>query len=147
MTEPWRFTNEGLCNGGGEMRRLCIICRCGLKAVAVVFGVGLLMSAVGMGYVTYELNGYRMARARAAEGNRTVAFSEDGVPVFGGDLGPTAMWITVGGKQIMIEPKWSHILAHVAISALELMVGGTLIWLTFKRKRTCVGRRGDLSVP
>ena len=105
------------------------------------------MSAVGMGYVAYELNGYRMARVRAEEGNRTVAFSEDGVPVFGGDLGPTAMWITVGGKQIMIEPKWSHILAHVAISVLELMVGGTLIWLTFKRKRTCVGRRGDLLAP
>ena len=120
------------------MRCLCIICRCGLKAVAVVFGVGLLMSAAGMGCVAYELNGYRMARARAAEGNRTVAFSEDGVPVFGGDLGPTVMWITVGGKQIMIEPKWSHILAHVAISALELMVGGTLIWLAFKRKSTSV---------
>ena len=24
---------------------------------------------------------------------------------------------------------------------------GLLIWLTFKRKRTCVGRRGDLSAP
>ena len=45
------------------------------------------------------------------------------------------LWITVGGKQIMIEPKWSHILAHVAISVLELMVGGTLIWLTFKRRQ------------
>lgn len=109
-----------------------------LKVVVVALGVGLLMSSVGMGYVAYELNGYRMARARAAEGNRTVAFSEDGVPVFGGDLGPTAMWITVGGKQIMIEPKWSHILAHVAISALELIVGGTLIRLAFKRRRTCV---------
>ena len=120
------------------MRWLCIICRCGLKAVAVALGVGLLMSAVGMGCMAYELNGYRMARARAAEGNRTVAFSEDGVPVFGGDLGPTAMWITVGGKQIMIEPKWSHILAHAAIAVLELMVGGTLIWLAFKRKSTSV---------
>ena len=125
-------------NEVGEMRCLCIICRCGLKVVAVALGVGLLMSAVGMGCVAYELNGYRMARARAAEGNRTVAFSEDGVPVFGGDLGPTAMWITVGGKQIMIEPKWSHILAHVAISVLELMVGSTLIWLAFKRKSTSV---------
>lgn len=120
------------------MRCLCIICRCGLKVVAVALGVGLLMSAAGMGCVAYELNGYRMARARAAEGNRTVAFSEDGVPVFGGDLGPTAMWITVGGKQIMIEPKWSHILAHAAIAVLELMVGGTLIWLAFKRKSTSV---------
>ena len=110
--------------------RLCAICF--WRVMATVIGGWLLLVAFAMGYEACELNKWRMARARAEAGVRTVVYSEDGTPVFGGDLGPTAMWLCVGGKRIMLEPKWLHIAVHGAISVLTFAAGGGLLWLTFR---------------
>ena len=112
-----------------------LIAICGWRATTTVIAGWLLLVAFATGYEAYELNGYRMARARAATGERTVAYAEDGTPVFGGNLGPTAMWLSVGGKQIMIEPKWSHVAAHGAISVLAFAAGCGLLRLAFRRSR------------
>ena len=111
--------------------RLCAIC-C-WRAMAIVIGGWLLLVSFVTGFEACELNKWRMARARAEAGVRTVVYSEEGTPVFGGDLGPTAMWLCVGGRRIMIEPKWSHIAVHGAISVLAFMTSVGLLSLAFRR--------------
>ena len=107
---------------------------CWRVMVAVLCG-WLLLVSFATGYEACVLNGYRMARARAETGERTVRYSEDGTTVLCGDLCPTAMWWSIGRKRIMIEPKWSHIAMHGAISMLAFVVGGGSLWLTFGRGR------------
>lgn len=98
----------------------------GVRGLLVLAAFFLLYLAVGMGYVAYDLNAQRIDLAHKAESPAAVLHSEDGA-VIGGHDGPTAMWMTIGGKTIPIEPKASHIAAHGAISLLAF--GGAVALL------------------
>ena len=107
------------------------------RVVGVLLGAWLLLVSFVTGYVAYELNCQRVAQVRVAPEDREIELSKQGCTILNGYDGPTMMWISFGGETVIeLEPKVSHILAHVGIAVFTAALGGGLIFLCLRRKKS-----------